>query len=89
MGTRGRTAEDDSFNIWDCHFWLDVLFFEGILDDIIVEQVNEFGHFWHGLDQDRYNNFLGGIDFSDPHQTTQAWVVVLTAMMMDYRYLYL
>ena len=86
---RGRTAEDDSFNIWDCHFWLDVLFFEGILDDIIVEQVNELGQFWHGLDQDRYNNFLGGIDFSDPHQTTQAWVVVLTAMMMDYRYLYL
>ena len=29
------------------------------------------------------------IDFSDPHQTARAWVAVLTAMLMDYRYLYL
>ena len=29
------------------------------------------------------------IDFSDPHAAAQAWKVVLTYLMMDYRYLYL
>ena len=86
---RGRATGYDGFNIWSCQFWHDRFFFEGILDDIIVEMVNEHGHRWYGLDQERYNNFLGGIDFSDSHPTAQAWVVVLTAMMMDYRYLYL
>ena len=35
------------------------------------------------------NTFLQDVDFSDPHATAQAWVVVLTAMLMDHRYLYL
>ena len=86
---RGHASGDDWFNIWDCQFQHDIFFFEGILDDIIVEQVHEHGHRWYGLDQERYNNFLRGIDFSDPYYTAQAWVAVLAAMMMDYRYLYL
>ena len=85
---RGREAQDTWFEWWRCrrddHFLL-----EGILDDVIVQHENEHGHWWYGFDGDRVDAFMDGIDFSDPHYTAQAWVVVLAAMMMDYRYLYL
>ena len=32
---------------------------------------------------------MNGIDFSDRRYAAQAWVVILAAMMLDYRYLYL
>ena len=32
---------------------------------------------------------MGSHDISDPHYTTQTWVVVLAYLLMDYRYLYL
>ena len=67
----------------------DVLFFEGILDGVVVQHENEYGDRWYGIDWDRVNAFMGGIDLSDPSYTAQTWVVVLAAMMMDYRYLYL
>ena len=84
-----RAAGDDWFNIWDCGFWEDIRFFEGIIDDIIEEKENEDGYRYYGLDDDRRDDFMESIDFSDPHQTARAWAAVLTAMMMDYRYLYL
>ena len=65
-------------------------YFEGILDDVVVEyEDEESGWRSYGLDWDRVNDFMDGIDFSDPHQTAQAWVVVLAYVLMDYRYLYL
>ena len=86
-----KQAEDaDIWFRWlPCHWGTDIFFFEGILDDVVVQHENEDGHRWHGFDWDRINDFLDGVDFSDPHRTAQAWVVVLAAMMMDYRYLYL
>ena len=86
---RRRTTGDDWFNIWDCGFWEDIFFFEGILDDIIVEKENEDGYWYYGFDDSRSDDFIHGTDFSDPYGTAQAWAVVLTAMLMDYRYLYL
>ena len=86
---RGRAARDESFDIWTCHFQHDIFFFEGILDDAVVQHENEDGVRWYGLDWDRVRDFLDGIDFSDPRHTAQAWVAVLAAMMMDDRYLYL
>ena len=74
---------------WPCNLGIDLYFYEGILDDTVVEYENEEGVRWHELDWDRVNHFLDGINFSDPHHTVQAWVIVLAAMMMDYRYLYL
>ena len=83
---RKRGSEDDWFG-W-C--WIpDHFLFEGILDDAVVEGENEHGHRHYEFDWDRIGAFLDDIDFSDPHQIAQTWVVVLAAMMMDDRYLYL
>ena len=86
---RRRAMGDDWFSIWDCGFWEDIYFFEGILDDVIEEKENEDGYRYYGFNDDRSDDFIRSVDFSDPHHTAQAWSVVLTAMLMDYRYLYL
>ena len=84
---RGYESRDDWFD-W-CGEGGDILFFEGILDDVIVQHENEDGHRWYEHDWDRVDDFMDGIDFSDPSYTAQTWVAVLAAMLMDYRYLYL
>ena len=86
---RKSQEENDWFKWWQCDWWRDHHFLDGILDGAIVRHENEHGHWWYGFDGDRTDVFFSGIDFSDPHHTAQAWVVVLAAMMMDYRYLYL
>ena len=88
IANRGRATGDGWFNIWNCEV-NDIFFFEGILDDAVVQREGEDGSRWYEFDGDRVGDFLDGIDFSDPHHTAQAWVVVLAAMMMDDRYLYL
>ena len=74
---------------WLCDWEGDLFVYEGILDDTVVERENEHGHPHYGIDVDRVDDFLDGIDFSDPYHTAQAWMVVLAAMLMDHRYLYL
>ena len=83
---RGRETLHGQFDecIPDDHFY-----FDGILDDIVVERVNDHGHTYLGFDWDRVHDFLDGVGLEDPHHTVQAWVIVLADMMMDYRYLYL
>ena len=71
-----------------CDWQRDIFFYEGILDGAVVEYENEHGRYFD-FDWDRVHAFLDGIDFSDPHYAAQTWVVVLAAMMMDDRYLYL
>ena len=91
--TRGREAQDDRLEFWQCNVYgRDHFYFEGILDNTIVEYENERGHRYYHFDWDRIEDFLHSIDphpFSDPQYAAQTWVVVLAAMMMDYRYLYL
>ena len=92
MWQRGRDILDGRFDFqrWNgCSWHRDHFFFEGILDGAVVEHENERGHRYLNFDWDRVDDFLDGVDFSDPHHTVQAWVIVLAAMMMDYRYLYL
>ena len=84
-----RKTNDDWFNIWDCEFWKDVLYLEGILDNAIVELEDDYGYRYIELDEGRRDDFINSIDYTDRHYAARAWVVVLTAMMMDYRYLYL
>ena len=84
---RGYESRGDWFD-W-CGDGGDILFFEGILDDVIVQHENEYGDRWYGPDWDRVDEFIDSIDFSDPSYTAQTWVAVLAAMLMDYRYLYL
>ena len=65
-------------------------YFDGIVDGLVVEREDEeHGWRWYEFDGERYDAFLGGVDFADPHHTAQAWVVVLASLLMDYRYLYL
>ena len=88
VSTRGKKEGGNWFDWWRCSFNHDHRLLDGILDNVVVRHENE-GWWWHELDHDRVRDLMSGTDFSDPHHTAQAWAVVLTAMMMDYRYLYL
>ena len=85
---RGRAAQIDWFDFWKCDWDWDYLFFEGIVDDAVVEGGDEYGR-WYEIDWDRVDAFVNTIDWSDPHHTAQAWVVVVAYLLGDYRYLYL
>ncbi|MDE0364518.1 MAG: DUF1588 domain-containing protein [Gammaproteobacteria bacterium] len=85
---KSKEGEDDWFNPWDCQFWDDKHFFEGILDDVLKEYENEWGPYYD-FDRDRVDAYINSIDYSDEHYSAHAWVVVLTYLLMDYRYLYL
>ena len=78
------------FPLWSrgCDWQADIFFYDDILEGAVVDHHNENGRYLV-FDWDRVNSFLGGIDFLDPHYVAQTWVVVLAAMMMDDRYLYL
>ena len=86
---RGRESGEVRFDPYRCDFGHDEFFLEGILDGAVVQKEDEGGHWRYDTDWDRVNDFMRDIDFSDPHHAAQAWVVVLAAMLMDYRYLYL
>ena len=86
---RKRDANQNGFPFRNCGFELDHFFFDGIMDDAVIRHVNEHGDWGYELDWDRVEDFLNGVDFSDPHHTARAWAAVLAAMLRDYRYLYL
>ena len=87
---RKRAKRDTWFDHWNCYAGAhDRFFFEGLLDDIIVENENEEGHRWYDFDWNRVHRYLDRLDWSDPRHTAQAWVVTLAYLLMDYRYLYL
>ena len=80
------------FAWWECEWNLDRFFLEGILDEAVVLVEHDHGSWvWYGyeFDYDRVDPFLESVDWSDPHHAARAWVVVLTYLLMDYRYLYL
>ena len=90
---RGREARKLSFRGSDCYWnWLtDLRFFEGILDDAVVQEGEPgWGHRWfYDFNRPLVEDFMNGIDWSDPHYAAQAWAVVLAYLLTDYRYLYL
>ena len=88
VSTRGAKAGKDWFEWWHCSVGSDFLYFDGILDDAVMQGEDDYGTYYE-WDWDRVDDFVNNHDLSDPHYTAQAWVVVLTAMLMDYRYLYL
>ena len=83
---RSQDTEAD-FQSLECDWWRDIRFWNGTLDDALVEYENEDGGGWYEYDWDRVNEFMDGIDWSDHHYTAQTWMVVLAYLMMDYRYL--
>ena len=83
-----RESDNHQLAWWHCDWQYDLAYFEGILDGAVT--VREYnGYRWHEIDRPRARAFLGSLDISDPHYTARTWIVVLAAMMMDYRYLYL
>ena len=88
VAERGRRAGRDDFESWRCDIGHDHRYFEGILDNVVVRRENERAVWWEPA-WDRIRSFMKRLDHSDPHHTAQAWAAVLTAMLMDYRYLYL
>ena len=89
---RGREAQKFSFRGSECYWnWLtDLRFFEGILDDALVQEGEPgWGHRWfYDFNRPLVEDFMNGIDWSDPHYAAQAWAVVLAYLLTDYRYLY-
>ena len=85
----GRGRGNHQLNYYHCNGGLPLDYFEGILDDVVVVRENDDGHRWYAFDRDRLREFINGLNWSDPHHTAQAWVVVLAYLLMDYRYLYL
>ena len=89
---RGRAAQKLSFRDNECYWnWLtDLRFFDGILDDVLVQEGEPgWGHRWfHDFNRPLVEDFMNGVDWSDPHYAAQAWAVVLAYLLTDYRYLY-
>ena len=84
---RRQGSEDDWFRWWECGVD-DLYFFEGILDDVIEKREYEWGigFEWDG---DRVDALIDMTDLSDTRYTAHTWVVVMTYLMTDYRYLQL
>ena len=84
---RRQGSEDDWFRWWECEV-NDIYFFEGILDDVVVKREHEWGigFEWDG---DRVDAFIDGVDLTDTYYAAHTWVVVLTYLLTDYRYLML
>ena len=85
---REREAQDDQLEAWQCGWWNDLSYLEGILDNAVVRLENDHGGWYFGFSE-RAHDFVNGIDWSDPNHSAQAWVVVLAYLLMDYRYLHL
>ena len=85
---RGHDAGETYFSRGECRYWKDSLFFDGILEDILVVGRNEWGLYYR-FDDDRVDAYFDSIDFSDTHSVARAWGVVLTYLLTDNRYLQL
>ena len=85
---RNRASGDNQlYRWWNCDF-SDDSYFDGIVDAPLVEKVTESGYrYWSW--GDHVWDFMGGMDFPDPHYTVRTWAVVLAYLLTDYRYLYL
>ena len=72
-----------------CAYGADIRYFDGILDDAVVEVVEDWGAYYR-YDWSRVNELL--YEKSIPYDSSAAarsWVAVLAYLLMDYRYLYL
>ena len=79
---------DDFFDDIRCELGNDHFFFDGFLDGVTT--VDEHGD--SRTDWDRFNDLLWGsnqVPHGDPHHVARTWVVVLSYLLTDYRYLYL
>ena len=79
---------DDFLDGAICELGNDHLFFDGFLDGVTT--IDDEGD--SRVDWDRFRDYLWGSDrfpHEDPHHVARTWVVVLSYLLTDYRYLYL
>ena len=77
------------FQSWQCRLD-DKHFFDGILEDILIDKRDEWGHLVDfDFDWDRVDALWESTDFSDVHYIARAWGVVLAYLLMDDHYLML
>lgn len=79
---------DDFFDGITCELQNDHFFFDRFLDGVTT--IDDEGH--SRMHWDRFSDFLWGsgrIPHEDPHHVARTWVVVLSYLLTDYRYLYL
>ena len=79
---------DDFLDGTRCALVNDHLFFDGFLDGVTT--IDDEGD--SRMDWDRFRDYLWGSDrfpHEDPHHVAKTWVVVLSYLLTDYRYLYL
>ena len=67
-----------------CPWWVERDFFAGVLNDAVI-----IGNYGEQFDRSLTQGYMASLDAQDPEYMLQTWVVVLTAMLNDYRYLYL
>ena len=72
-----------------CAYGADIRYFDGVLEDAVVEVVEDWGSYYR-YDWGRVNELLyrDSIPY-DSSAAARAWVAVLAYLLMDYRYLYL
>ena len=67
----------------------DLLYFEGIADDVLQLYTNDDGHSYYDFNWDRAGEIFDKADFHRPDPVVRTWVVVLAYFLTDYRYLFL
>ena len=92
---RKRDSEHVAFDSWeegiDCDWAADQRYWDGILEDAFVYR-EDWGDEWgarYDWDWERINAYMDRVDRSDPEGVGRTWVVVLSYLLMDYRYLFL
>ena len=87
---RQRESDDDQFfsNV-RCDWDNDQYYLQGFLDGFRVRAKHENGGWYYDWNWRRVNDFWAGWDFSDPVGVARTWTVVMTALLMDQRYLHL
>ena len=79
---------DVNFRGTMCDWDNDHFFFDGILNNSVIEHDNENGPYYD-FDWGYVNDFVSRTVNADPQYIAQTWITVLAYLLGDYRYLYL
>ncbi len=86
---RRRASANNWFFDTACNWGSDIRYFDGIADDVLIKHDRDWGSYY-GWDWPRVNHILN-VEAApyDSAAVVRSWSVVLTYLLMDYRYLYL
>ena len=88
MNSRAVATEPRSF--WrSSYWWTDHRYFDGILEDALVDLDNSGFHWSDNIGADFANKSIPNSTTDDEMRMAQIWDIVLATMLADYRYLHL